>query len=76
VKQHENLISVQIEWLVRWKVGWWSVWQRFQISVDFEAKCWGVPDREWGQLVIGQGNMCCVLFILIVDGLGWSSGGW
>jgi hypothetical protein len=26
VKQHEKiLISAQIEWLVRWKVGWWSV---------------------------------------------------
>jgi hypothetical protein len=27
VKQYEkSLISAQIEWLVRWKVGWWSVW--------------------------------------------------
>jgi hypothetical protein len=26
--------------------------------------------------VIGQGNMCCMLFILVVDGFGWSCGGW
>ncbi len=44
--------------------------------MDFKAKCWQVPDREWVQPVIGQGNMCCVLFILAVDGLGWSHGGW
>ncbi len=43
--------------------------------MDFKANCWQVPDCEWGQPVIGQGNMCCVLFILVVDGLSWSRDG-
>jgi hypothetical protein len=39
VKQHEKIpISAQIEWLARWKFGWWSVWQRCCNSLDFEAK--------------------------------------
>ncbi len=54
VKQQEKiLISAQIEWLARWKVGWWSVWQRCCNSVDFKAEYLQVPDRERGQPVIG-----------------------
>ncbi len=52
------------------------MWQRCHIRVNFEAKCQQVPDPEWGQPVIGQGNVCCVLAIVVVDGLGWSCGGW
>jgi hypothetical protein len=77
VKQHEKIpVFAQIEWLVRWKVAWWFVWQRCHIRVDVETKCRQVPDCEWGQPVIGQGNVCCVQFILVVGGLGWSCGGW